>query len=351
MINNFKYYFRSLSINSTNKNQRTTGFASLLPKGQQPLKAKPMFMLHDKEQLYDEAIKLKQNMNVYKDENNRLKTRVLQFEKELERKDKIIQELLSQANNQGSSSQTRGGQRMSTETHLVAALKKQIRDMKDEIRQKEEEAKKFRKNLKITKIQETEVEIKMFSDECTRLKHIIEEIVKQKSVGYTPQEVAAIEDKINQQAMLLKKIKQENTEMATVIQKKEEETNNWKEVANKLSKKVSRMEVETKENIKVRKNVTDTKKELQKLKDQLSSLKSNNKDKESAAYKSRIDELLRKQSELNDKLEQKEKKIKTLESKLAETSSNPAKDAERNSELESLKLKAKECIFITRHIS
>ncbi len=293
-------------------------------------------MIHDKEELYDEAIKLKQSMNHYKDENSKLKTRVAQFEGEVERKDKAIQDLLTQAASQpGANVMTRAG----SETHLVVALKKQLRDMREELKAKDEETKKLKKNLKITRLQETEVEIKMFSDECTRLKHIIEEIVKQKSAGYSPQEVAMIEGRINQQEAMLSNIKQENGEMAGIIQKKQDEIRNWKEVSSKLGKRHNKLEAESKENVKNRKTLTEGKKELQKLKDQLSALKGNGKDKEAAAFRARIDELLRKQSELGERLEQKEKRVKTLEAKLAES---PAKEGEREGEIQALRKQAKE---------
>jgi len=304
------------------------------------VKTKPAFALHDKEQLFDEAMKLKQNMNKYKEENIRLKTRVTLCENEVERKDKMIQELLNQINNQAGTNQA-FVRRTTAETHLVSALKKQLREMKDDIRNKDEDAKKMRKNLKITRLQETEIEIRMFSDECTRLKHIIEEIMKQKASGYSPQDVAALEERINQQAALIKNIKQENGEMANAVQKKDEEINNWKDVATKLGKKLSKLESESKENVKNRKMMTDSKKEMQKLRDQLSALKSNNKDKETIAFRSRIDELLRKQAELHDKMEQKDKKIKGLEGKVAES---PVKENEREREIAALKKKAKDCI-------
>jgi len=313
----------------------------LLPnvfKGPITVKPKMGFTVHDKEHLYDEAVKLKQSMNIYRDENMKLKTRVALCDKELEKKDKIIQELLTQLSTQGQGSAPSLPKGQSA-THLVIALKKQLKESKDEIRAKEEEIKKLKKSLKITRLQETEVEIKMFADECTRLKHIIEEIMKQKAAGYTPEDVALIEEKINQQDSMIHSIKQQNNEMSEVLKKKDEEIANWKDVTSKLQKRLGRMENEAKENTKTRKNMADTKKELQKLKDQLSTLKANNKDKEAAAHRSRIEELLRKQNELNDRLEQKDKKVKLLEQKLNE---GPQKENEKEQELGKLRRKAKE---------
>ncbi len=290
--------------------------------------------------MYDEAVKLKQSMNVFQQENIRLKTKVVQCDKELERKDKIINDLLGQIASVGTGNSPSVRQPQNT-THLVLALKKQLRENKDEIRIKEEEIKKLKKSLKITRLQETEVEIKMFSDECTRLKHIIEEIMKQKAAGYTPEDVAVIEQKIAEQDALIRGVKQQNAEMAELVRKKDEEISNWRDVTNKLKSRLTKMENETKENVKNRKLMTETKKEMQKLKEQLNTLKGSNKDnKEIVGYKARIEELLRKQTELNEKLDAKEKKIKSLESRLSEDSQS--KEKEREQELAKLRQKMKE---------
>ena len=306
-----------------------------------PIMPKPRtaFILHDKEQLYDDAIKLKQSMNIFQDENVRLKAKISQYSKELEKKDKIIQELLGQVSAQPQAVAT-GFPKAQSTTHLVIALKKQLKDTKDEIRAKEDEIKKLKNSLKITRLQETEVEIKMFSDECTRLKHIIEEIVKQRNAGYSPEDVAMIEDKIVQQEALIKIVKQENTEITEAVKKKDEEISNWRDVSSKLQKRLLKLETESKENVKNRKQMADTKKEVQKLRDQLCLLKANNKDKEANAYKSRIEELLRRQAEINERLEQKEKKIKTIEAKLMD---NPIKEKEREEEITQMRKKLKEC--------
>jgi myosin heavy subunit len=327
--------------------QKTGGFdmgpqvALQIPKPA-PIKGRPAYFLHDKEQLYDEAFKLKQNMNHCKEDNLRLKSKIQQLDREMDKRDKIIQDLLLKVDSEPAFNQSKM-QRPQADSHLVVALKKQVKSIKDEIRQKEEESIKLKKNLKITRMQEMDIEKKMFTDECTRLKHIIEEIMKQKAIGYTAQDIKALGDRMNQQANLLNNIKNENNEISAIIQKKDEELNNWKEVVSKLEKKIVKLEGETKENLKTRKNLNESKKEVQKLKEQLAHIKVESKDKQTASYKTRIDELLRKQRDLSDKLENKEKKIKVLESKLSEASPQK-KQNDLENELTQLRKKAKDCI-------
>eukprot|EP00831_Metopus_contortus_P003408 TRINITY_DN11254_c0_g1_i2.p1 TRINITY_DN11254_c0_g1~~TRINITY_DN11254_c0_g1_i2.p1 ORF type:complete len:335 (-),score=69.70 TRINITY_DN11254_c0_g1_i2:74-1078(-) len=235
-------------------------------------------------QLYDEARKLMKKMNMSKEENLQLRTKMQLCDQELERKDKMIHELLEQLNQRhggGMIRQTRSG----SETHLVSALRRQTRELKDEIKAKEEEMKALNKNLKITKIQEMDIEIKMFSDECTRLKHIIEEISNQKAASYSEQDIAAIEIRIQDQEAYLNRLRGENDQLGTILKKKEDEAKHWKDMSEKLEKKISRLEAESKENLKQKRLSMESKREMQRLKEQLTILKNDIKDKEGAAYK------------------------------------------------------------------
>lgn len=58
------------------------------------------------------------------------------------------------------------------------SLKKQIRDLKTDNQKKEEELEQIRKNIKNTKVQEIEMENKTYKDECTRLRHKLEELMQ-----------------------------------------------------------------------------------------------------------------------------------------------------------------------------
>jgi hypothetical protein len=53
----------------------------------------------------------------------------------------------------------------------------------------------YKKNIKSTKITELEVEMKMYLDECTRLRHQLEEVIKSKDTFADPEELKLIEEK------------------------------------------------------------------------------------------------------------------------------------------------------------
>jgi hypothetical protein len=61
-----------------------------------------------------------------------------------------------------------------------------------------EENEALKHNIKSTKISEIEVEMKMYIDECTRLRHQLEEVIKSKDTFADPEELKIIEGKFQQ---------------------------------------------------------------------------------------------------------------------------------------------------------
>lgn len=78
---------------------------------------------------------------------------------------------------------------------------------------KADEAEALRRNIKSTKIAEIELEMKMYIDECTRLRHQLEEVIMSKDKFADPEEVRAIEDKFSQQDHLINNMKGENNDL------------------------------------------------------------------------------------------------------------------------------------------
>ena len=68
---------------------------------------------------------------------------------------------------------------------------------------KAEENEALKRNIKSTKIAEIEIEMKMYMDECTRLRHQLEEVIKSKDTFADPEELRAIEEKFQQQEILI----------------------------------------------------------------------------------------------------------------------------------------------------
>lgn len=161
-------------------------------------KSKNRMLAKEKEQLYDETIKMKIMNNQLRDDAVKLKTKIKILENELNRKEKTIEDLFShnqliqqsqlKSGTQSASASSQNGslvplaqtaQKYQQETFLVMSLKKQIRELKYEVVRREEELEVLRKNIKNTKTKELEQEIAAYRDECMRMRGVIEDVLKE----------------------------------------------------------------------------------------------------------------------------------------------------------------------------
>jgi hypothetical protein len=107
----------------------------------------------------------------------RLKTKLHKLESELTQKEKLVDDLLQQESysaGMGAGSDGRppmASSKVKLEGHLAQNLKRKIKELQVLLAQKHEESEVLKRNIKSTKTAELEVEIKMFSDECVRLRH------------------------------------------------------------------------------------------------------------------------------------------------------------------------------------
>ena len=123
----------------------------------------------DKEQLYEETLSLKMEVNFFKEQNIRLKTKLQQTEKELGKKEDFLDEIHMNTKEPSTISNS----------HLVGSLKHSIKELKNELKQREEDIDKLKRDTKVSRVNELEVELQAYTDECTRLRHHIEEVMLQ----------------------------------------------------------------------------------------------------------------------------------------------------------------------------
>ena len=136
---------------------------------QDVIRLRPRIVHQERERLFDDVMKQRMTANNLREENLKLRTRLHITENELTRKDKTIDDLLQlqQEVQQNGTRQLRG---KIDAHHLVVNLKRKVRDQQMELAQKREEVELLKRNLKNTKTHETEIEIKMYMDECLRLR-------------------------------------------------------------------------------------------------------------------------------------------------------------------------------------
>jgi hypothetical protein len=61
-------------------------------------------------------------------------------------------------------------------------LKKQIKDLQKALGEREQEVFKLKKDINKTKYHELEVESKMYQDECKRMRHLVEAIMRRRGI-------------------------------------------------------------------------------------------------------------------------------------------------------------------------
>ena len=159
----------------------------------------------NRERLYEENLSLKIKANILQEENLKLKTKINQIEKNLNKREDASETILY---------------KIASRTHLIPNLKISIKDLKDSIKAKEEEIEKLKKNIKSTKMVEIDVEIQSYIDECTRLRHHLEEVMAQKKISYSSLE---FEEKLYRQNMDINLLRQENQDYSLNLEKAREE--------------------------------------------------------------------------------------------------------------------------------
>ena len=125
--------------------------------------------IHEKEQSYEDSSQMRRVVSILRNENSKLKTRVIQGEHELIQKNKEIKKLIQQIN-----APLYNTSKTLKKPGLVQGLKKRIIAIQKENRTLKEGLASLKKSLKMTTIQELNAEIKVYSDECTRLRNMIE---------------------------------------------------------------------------------------------------------------------------------------------------------------------------------
>ena len=139
----------------------------------------------EKERLIEDSIQLKKQLNFVNSENVRLKTKINLQDKELQRQNEILEQLNKKFSSEAYMSQNKAN--TVKKIHLLQKLKHNIKEQKVALKLKEDEILQLRKNIKSTKNFELEIEIKGYKDECTRLRHLLEEAFRGR-LGVMPEQ-------------------------------------------------------------------------------------------------------------------------------------------------------------------
>jgi len=168
-----------------------------------------MNILYDKEGLYEEFVKLKKVMHDLHVENKKLKVKTAKDEKELAKRDEEISSLLYRLNSPSNKTER---------SSLVISLKERIDSIQKENKILKEDMEALKKNLRTSRIQKLEAEVKRYSEECTKLRSQLKKLTNNKPLK------EIISNKLN----LIKKLKVENTKLEEKIKESAKSVRKWK---------------------------------------------------------------------------------------------------------------------------
>jgi len=175
----------------------------------------PRTVTQEKERLYQEQLHMKQYVNAVKEESSKIKTKNLALERENAKLIKTIERLGEQAALYGKP----------VESTLLVTLKKQVKDMKEELAFKHEEVELMRRNTKVTKFQELEVELKAYVDENIRLRSMLEESMRNRPV-IKPEDYNSLEEKFYEQNEMIEALQRDHSRLDSELKYLEDQNNN-----------------------------------------------------------------------------------------------------------------------------
>ncbi|CAD8163582.1 unnamed protein product [Paramecium pentaurelia] len=117
---------------------------------------------HDKETLYFQLKTLKEEINLLRTENIKLKTRILQQDKELQNFNKYIED-----------QQFKQNPLSKNHEYIIQQIKKQNKDLQLQLQEKFCIIEQMKKNIKVTKVQEIQIQNQLYKEEINKLKKIL----------------------------------------------------------------------------------------------------------------------------------------------------------------------------------
>jgi chromosome segregation ATPase len=215
----------------------------------------------EKERLYEDTIHLKNRINEMKKEISNLKSENHKYNSEVNKKDKIIEEILIDSQNNMFNNNPLNESKVlskAKETHLFIQTKKHFKELKNDYKTKCLELESVKKNLKITKINEIAIELNIYKDELARIKSLYFVTSQQNEINekklkdfdeihhnYIKQQyvILTMQDKINMDQLELKtkneeiyNLKNQNLEKSNKNKKLTAEIKIIDEINHKISK-------------------------------------------------------------------------------------------------------------------
>jgi hypothetical protein len=205
---------------------------------------------YDREKLYEENLKFKNDINKFKEILNLQKKENYNLELEINKKDKIIEEMANETQISISNQIYRSNDiftqkntsfMKANESKLLINMKRQFKELKRELNSKKDELENLKKTLKITKFNELTIENKIILEESAKLKNLLEISQKQNSANSKNLKENLDLKEINKNKdFLIQEMNEKMKFMQTEIFEKNEEIMKLKKINNDHSEKIKK---------------------------------------------------------------------------------------------------------------
>ena len=132
-----------------------------------PKISKGMGNLIEREELYENTVKLKILVNKLNKELDQSKSKIIQQDLELKKKDKLIEDCI---NDNVTELSHKENLEKGKESHIISLIKEKYNEMKNNYKKKCEENEILKANIKITKIKEIQIETQVLQNELEKMK-------------------------------------------------------------------------------------------------------------------------------------------------------------------------------------
>ena len=122
-------------------------------------------------------------------------------------------------------------------------------------------------------MQEIEVEIKLYMEECSRLRSQLEEVIKSKDTFADPQELKIIEEKFQQRDALIAQMQKDNRDLSEGLQKKNLEASQLQQLVEEMDRFMKKAQATQKNNQKQRRDIKEKDRTAHKMRKEIIELK------------------------------------------------------------------------------
>ena len=206
----------------------------------------------EKERLYEDTIHLKNTINDLRREIGNLKSENHKLSLEMNKKDKLIEEMIMDNNNNLFSSNNmhlNESKCMSKakESHLFVQIKRQFKELKNEYKAKCIELENVKKNIKLTKFNEIGIELKTYMDELARIKSLYLVTSKQNEINENKlKDFDGMHQNFVQQQMILMNLQDTLLKYENEVKSKNEEISEMKNKINEQATRIKRIATDNK---------------------------------------------------------------------------------------------------------